>query len=113
MDLKQTVQESAGNIMLLWNSSDRISVTEFTVFVTLTAIGSEFIFTTTNTSIQIPVLYNQHYIVRVVASNCAGSSVPEEISFKIGESVYVVVVCSYSYTCILVHIIVDKRYLVK
>ena len=86
VDLKQAIQGNAGNVMLLWNSSDTITVTEFTVFVTLTAIGSEFLFTTTNTFIQIPVLYNQNYIVHVVASNCAGSSVPEEITFRIGES---------------------------
>lgn len=37
------------------------------------------IFNTTNTSVQLALLYNQDYNISVVARNCIGSSAPVEI----------------------------------
>ena len=49
------------------------------------AINSESTFTTTNNSTQVFLLYNQTYNIRVIASNCAGNSTPEEISITLGK----------------------------
>ena len=49
-------------------------------------VNSESTFTTTsNNSIQIFLLYNQTYNIRLIASNCAGNSTPEEINITIGK----------------------------
>ena len=45
--------------------------------------GSNFI--TSNTTIQLPVLYNQEYNISVVASNCAGNSTPASITVFYGK----------------------------
>ena len=43
----------------------------------------ESTFITTDTTIQLSVLYNQEYNISVVAGNCAGSSTPAESKFSI------------------------------
>ena len=79
MNLKQAIQESSGDIVLLWNSltSDLV---DYYIITVSPLTDSESTFTTPNTSIQLPVLYNQEYNVSVVASNCAGNSTPAEIT---------------------------------
>ena len=47
--------------------------------------GSTFI--TSNTTIHLPLQYNQDYNVSVVASNCAGKSTPVDISVRVGTVV--------------------------
>ena len=49
------------------------------------SIEAESTFMTTNTSIPLPLLYNQEYTVRVMASNCAGNSTPMEMNITIGK----------------------------
>ena len=46
---------------------------------------SVFTFITSNTTIHLPLQYNQDYNVSVVASNCAGNSTPAEISMRVGK----------------------------
>ena len=46
---------------------------------------SEFTFITSNTTIQLPLQYNQDYNVSVMASNCAGNSTSAEISVRVGK----------------------------
>jgi hypothetical protein len=38
------------------------------------------IISTSNKTIEIPILFNQEYVVSVLASNCAGNSTPATIS---------------------------------
>ena len=38
------------------------------------------IMSTSNTTIEVPILFNQEYIVSVLSSNCAGNSTPATIS---------------------------------
>ena len=46
---------------------------------------SESIFITSNTTIHLPLQYNQDYNVSVMASNCAGNSTPAVISVRVGK----------------------------
>ena len=75
-DLNHTVQTSTGYVVLQWDSSDAID--NFTISIH-PPVGSQSVYTTSNTSIHLPLLYNQEYSVSVVASNCAGNSTPTEL----------------------------------
>lgn len=48
-------------------------------------LESESVFFTSNTSIQLPFLYNQDYNVSVMANNCAGSSILANVDIRIGN----------------------------
>ena len=48
---------------------------------------SESTFITSNTTIHLPLQYNQDYNVSVMASNCAGNSTPVDISVRVGTVV--------------------------
>ena len=48
---------------------------------------SESTFITSNTTIHLPLQYNQDYNVSVMASNCAGNSTPADISVRVGKIV--------------------------
>ena len=84
MNLKETIQSRTGNVRLQWNCSD-VTANRFMIFITTPVHAGSELFTTSNTSIYLPVIYNQDYDVSVVASNCAGNSTPAEISFRIGK----------------------------
>jgi hypothetical protein len=43
-------------------------------------------FVTSNTTIHLPLQYNQDYNVSVMASNCAGNSTLAEISMRVGKN---------------------------
>ena len=60
----------------------------------LVADNAEFgsIFITPNTTIQLPLQYNQDYNISVMASNCAGNSTPVEISIRVGKHVTTTIV---------------------
>jgi hypothetical protein len=51
---------------------------------------SESTFITSNTTVHLPLQYNQDYNVSVMASNCAGNSTPAKISIRVGKNVVVV-----------------------
>ena len=46
---------------------------------------SESTFITSNTTIHLPLQYNQDYNISVMASNCAGNSTPADISVRVGK----------------------------
>ena len=46
---------------------------------------SESTLMTSNTTVNLPLQYNQVYNISVMASNCAGNSTPAEISVRIGK----------------------------
>ena len=48
---------------------------------------SESTFITSNTTIHLPLQYNQDYNVSVMASNCAGNSTLADISVRVGTVV--------------------------
>ena len=66
-------------VEIQWDSNDMAD--HYTVIVS-PPIESGSTFTTSNTSIQLPVLYNQEYNISVVANNCAGNSLSAEISIR-------------------------------
>ena len=57
------------------------------------SVESGSTFTTSNTSIQLPLIYNTVYNISVVASNCAGNSTPTYITITTGIHTL------YSYFC--------------
>ena len=67
-----------------WNTNTtQKSVDCFITITPPTESGS--VFTTSNTTIQLSILYNQEYNISVVANNCAGNSTPASINFYIGK----------------------------
>ena len=83
MNVMQIIQGSSGQTVLQWNSSDEVDYYIITISPLVVELGSSF--TTPDTSIQLPVIYNQKYNVSVVANNCAGNSTPAEITFRVGK----------------------------
>ena len=78
--------DSIGNMtvtIIEWISSDAIIIDSYIITVSPPiALMSTFI--TYNTSIELPILYNQEYNISLVAKNCAGNSTPAEASLRIG-----------------------------
>ena len=67
-----------------WNiTTTHKSVDYFISITPPTEFGS--VFTTSNTTIQLPVFYNQEYNISVMANNCAGNSTPASANFYIGK----------------------------
>ena len=52
-------------------------------------LESGSVFFTSNTTIQLPFLYNQDYNVSVMANNCAGSSIASNINVRIGNIIII------------------------
>ena len=71
------------NVTILWSPNDNDSVDYY--IVSVTANTTETSFTTSNTSVQLPLQYNQEYNITVIANNCAGNSTPTEMSMRIGK----------------------------
>ena len=68
----ETVVYNSNPLLVLnWNASGHFE--EFFVVVS-PSLASGAIFITINTSLQLPILYNQEYHISVVAYNCAGNS---------------------------------------
>ena len=65
-----------------WNQIESL---ETFIIIFNPAVNSGSIFTTTNNSIQVFLLYNQAYNIRLLGSNCAGNGTPEEINITLGE----------------------------
>ena len=63
-------------VLLQWNPSEVAD--QYFVIVSPTIVPTS-VFTTTNTSIQLPLLFNLAYNISVMASNCAGNSTPAQI----------------------------------
>ena len=51
---------------------------------------SKSTFITSNTTVNLPLQYNQDYNISVMARNCAGNSIPVKISMRIGMVVVTV-----------------------
>ena len=58
---------------------------EFFTTITPPVLSGPSNFTTSNTTIQLTVLYNYEYTVSVVANNCAGNSTPVSTTFNISK----------------------------
>ena len=71
-------------ISLEWIPTDDTMVESYVINVS-PSIASMSTFTTSNTSIQLFILYNQEYNISVVATNCAGNSTPTGTDIKIGN----------------------------
>ena len=82
INLTKMVDEHGSRVTLLWCSSDVAE--EFFVYI-YPPVEMKSMFSTSNTSVGLNVLYNQQYNVRVVASNCAGNSTPSTIDILAGK----------------------------
>ena len=71
-------------VVIEWESSDATMVDDYIIMIS-PPIASVSVLTTSNTSFQFFVLYNQECNVSVVANNCAGSSSPAETTLRIGK----------------------------
>jgi hypothetical protein len=78
-------------VMLEWLSAasdatvTMVSDLTYTVLIYPPMISPKSLFTTSNTSIQLFILYNQEYNITVVASNCAGNSTSAITTLRIGN----------------------------
>ena len=72
-------------MMVQWNPVNVADHYIISVSPLINDSKSESIFITSNTTIQLPLQYNRDYNVSVMASNCAGSSTPVEISVRVGK----------------------------
>ena len=66
-----------------WNSEGTCNDNYYTVNVS-PPVESGSVFTTSNTTIELLILYNQVYNISIVANNCARNSTPASISIFIG-----------------------------
>ena len=64
-----------------WNPTDWVDY----YIINVMHNESEFTLTTSNTTIKVPLHYNQEYNVTVIANNCAGNSTPAEMSMRVGK----------------------------
>ena len=71
---------------ILWSPNDNDRVDYYIISITTNTIETSF--TTFNTSIQLPLQYNQEYNISVIANNCAGNSTPAEMNLRIGKHKY-------------------------
>ena len=82
-NLTKIVNVLESRVTLLWHSSDVAE--EFFVYI-CPPVEMKSMIITLNTSVVINnMLYNQEYIVRVVASNCAGNSTSSALNIMIGK----------------------------
>ena len=80
MNLRQISNQGSQQITLQWNESE--AADHYIIAVSPSVIGpsSSASFVTPNSTVGIPVSYNEEYNISVVASNCAGNSTPAEIT---------------------------------
>ena len=91
-NLTQSISESSSDkqeatrmfmLILGWTSSNATMVDNY--IITLSSPTKEkSILITSNTSIEVPLHYNQEYNVSVIAMNCAGNSTPIKINISRG-----------------------------
>ena len=73
-------------ISLEWNSNTYLA-SNFIIEITLDFLGEVLYYTTTNTTIQLPVVYNQEYDIKVLANNCIGNSSSANLSLLISKQI--------------------------
>ena len=58
--------------------------------VEITSLGDHEVlhYTTPNTTIQLPVVYNQEYDIQILANNCIGNSSSANLSLLISKQIY-------------------------
>ena len=83
-----------------WNPVDVAN--NYTVSVS-PVLESGSVFFTSNTTIQLPFLYNQDYNVSVMANNCAGSSISSNINVRIGNIILKLNFCVKVYLLSPIH----------
>ena len=81
-----SVTSSTTFISLEWNSNTYLA-SNFIVEITLDFLGEVLYYTTTNTTIQLPVVYNQEYDIKVLANNCIGNSSSANLSLLISKQI--------------------------
>ena len=86
--MRQDIRHGSNHIFVdvHWEASDYAD--SYFVFVFSPLNNSDSIFTTTNTTFQLSMLYNEEYNISVLASNCAGNSTPVIIPVFIGKVDY-------------------------
>lgn len=55
--------------------------------IEITSLGEVLHYTTPNTTIQLPVVYNQEYDIKVLANNCIGNSSSANLSLLISKQI--------------------------
>ena len=76
-------------ISLEWNSNTYLaSDSNFIIeIILLDFLGEILYYTTTNTTIQVPVVYNQEYDIKILANNCIGNSSSANLSLLISKQI--------------------------
>ena len=80
------------NVTLEWDNESyptnlectNLQISSYTVIIYPDTLNSGSIFHTADTSIPLPLNYDQDYNISVVASNCVGNSTPAEIHIRLG-----------------------------
>ena len=73
-------------ISLEWNSNSVMYLMS-NFIVEITSLGEVLHYTTPNTIIQLPVVYNQEYDIKVLATNCIGNSSSANLSLSISKQI--------------------------
>lgn len=73
-------------ISLEWNSNSVMYLMS-NFIVEITSLGEVLHYTTPNTTIQLPVVYNQEYDIKVLATNCIGNSSSANLSLSISKQI--------------------------
>ena len=68
---KSQFTQSTASINLTW--SDSSGADNYTIMVTPPLLPEQSLLSTTTTSLQLTVLYNEEYFINITAQNCAGS----------------------------------------
>lgn len=94
---KEEQIEDSIMISVEWFFNAIVTSTEVFIVTVSPPLESGSMVTTTNTTIQIPVLFNQEYNISVVANNCAGNSEPLELLVHIGTVTSLLQACMHAW----------------
>ena len=75
-------------VPLEWDSNVNLATTFIVEIMSIELGESPMYYITPNTTLQLPVVYNQEYTVTVLANNCIGNSTPANLSLLISKQSY-------------------------
>ena len=87
MNITDYFNASTASITLTWSASS--GADNYTIMVTPLLPSGQSLVSTTTTSLQLTVLYNEEYSINITAQNCAGSN-STIVPLTVGNSLYVI-----------------------
>ena len=84
-DTKSNASATASFVSLEWEPNVNLATTFIVEIMSIELGESPKYYITPNTTLQLPVVYNQEYTVTVLANNCIGNSTPANLSLSISK----------------------------